>query len=153
MTVQAAGYLVICVVVGLALIGFSVYQRRRLRESENWVPATATISKAELLTVDSTDSAEYRIAVVYDYVANGARYTGNRIGFGTRGFVRKKRAQAELERYPVSATVTAYFNPEKPGEAVLVREAPNSTLYMVMGICMLAFSAGIVVWTSIRAAR
>jgi hypothetical protein len=150
-TVEATGYLVICVVAGIALIAYSLFQRSRLRASESWVPITATIAKAELLTSASTDSTEYRISVAYEYVANGVRYTGKRIGFGPRTYVRKKRAQAELERYPVSCTVTAYFDPENPGEAVLVREAPSNILYLVMGICLLVLAAGIIAWTSIRA--
>jgi hypothetical protein len=152
-TGEATGYLVICVVVGIAMIAYSFFQRSRLRASETWVPITATIAKAELLTSATTDSSEYRISVAYEYVANGVSYTGKRIGFGPRSYIRKKRAQAELERYPVSGTVTAYFDPENPAEAVLVREAPSNMLYLVMGICMLAFAAGIVVWTSIRAAH
>jgi hypothetical protein len=151
MTVEATGYLVICVVVGLALIGFSFYQRSRLRASENWLPIPAMIAHAELLTSATTDSSEYRILVVYEYVANGVQYTGKRIGFGPRSYIRKKRAEAELARYPEGSTVTAYFNPENPGEAVLVREAPSNVLYLVMGICLLGLAAGIVVWTSIRA--
>lgn len=153
MTVAAAGYLVICVVVGIALIAYSLYQRSQLRASESWVAATAKIAKSELLTMASTDSSEYRIALVYEYEANGARHKGERIGFGTRGYARKKRAEAELERYPVGGTVMAYFNPEDPKEVVLVREAPYSTMYFVLGICMLGLSAGIVLWTTIRAAQ
>jgi len=145
------GYMVICVVAGVALIAYSLFQRSRLRASGSWVPITATIAKAELLTSATTDSAEHRISVAYEYVANGVRYTGERIGFGPRTYLRKKRAQVELERYPVGCTVTAYFNPENPGEAVLVREAPSNILYLVMGSCLLALVAGIVVWTSIRA--
>jgi hypothetical protein len=150
-TVAATGYLVICVIAGIALIGFSLYQRNRLRASENWVPSTATIAKAELLTSNTTDSVEYRISVVYEYAANGITYSGQRIGFGPRSYLRKKRAQAELERYPVSGTVVAYFNPEKPEEAVLVREAPSNVLYLVMGICLLGLAVAIVIWTAIRA--
>jgi len=152
-TVQAAGYLVICIVAGIALIAYSFYQRSQLRASESWVAASATIARAELLTLSSSDSAEYRIAVVYEYEANGARHTGERIGFGTRGYARKKRAQEELERYRVGDTVMAYFNPEDPAEAVLVREAPFNLLYFVMGICMLGLAAGIVLWTTIRAGQ
>jgi hypothetical protein len=122
-----------------------------LRASGSWVPIAATIAKAELVTSATTDSTEYRISVAYEYVANGARYTGKRIGFGPRAYIRKKRAQAEIERYPVSGVVTAYFNPENPAEAVLVREAPSNILYLMMGICLLGLAAGIVVWTSIRA--
>jgi hypothetical protein len=151
MTTEATGYLVICVIVGIAMIAYSLFQRSRLRASASWVPVTATIVKAELLTSATTDSSEYRISLAYEYEANGVRYTGKRIGFGPRSYIRKKRAQAELEKYPVTCTVTVYFDPENPGEAVLVREAPSNILYLVMGICLLAFAAGIVVWTSIRA--
>lgn len=153
MTVEATGYLVICVVVGIALIAYGFYQRSRLRESESWVPSTATIGKAELLTGNTTDSVEYRISIVYQYMANGVSYTGQRVGFGPRSYLRKKRAQAELERYPVNSTVVAYFNPEKPEDAVLVREAPSNILYLVMGVSLLGLAAGILVWTSIRAGR
>jgi hypothetical protein len=152
-TVEATGYLVICVVVGIAMIAYSLFQRSRLRASASWVPTAATIAHAELLTSATTDSAEYRISVAYEYVVNGVRYTGKRIGFGPRSYTRKKRAQAELERYPVGCTVTAYFDPENPGDAVLVRDAPSNILYLVMGICLLVFAAGIVIWTSIRAAH
>ena len=152
-TVEATGYLVICVIVGIALIAHSLYQRSRLRESESWVPSKATITKAELLTSNTTDSVEYRILVVYEYAANGISYTGKRIGFGPRSYLRKKRAQIEIERYPVSGTIAAYFNPEKPEEAVLVREAPSNILYLAMGISLLGLAAGIVLWTSIRAAH
>jgi hypothetical protein len=86
-------------------------------------------------------------------VANGTRYTGKKIGFGSHSYTRKKRAQEAADRYPVGCTVMAYFNPENPQEAVLVREAPSNVLYMVMGIAMVAFAAGIVIWTSIRAAK
>jgi hypothetical protein len=135
------------------MICYSIYQRNRLRASQSWVPATATILKAELLTSAASDSTEYRILLAYEYESNGVRYTGKRIGFGPRGYARKKRAEAELQLYPVGGTVTAYFDPENPGEAVLVREAPSNVLYLVMGIGLLSLSAAIVVWTSIRAGR
>jgi hypothetical protein len=129
--------------VGIALIAYSLYQRSQLRESERWIPSRATITKAELLTSNTTDSVEYRILVVSEYAANEASYTGQRIGFGPRSYLRKKRAQIELERYPVSGTVVAYFNPETE-EAVLVREAPSNILYLAMGISLLGLAAGIV---------
>jgi hypothetical protein len=146
-------YLITCVVAGFAIIGYAIYQRDRLRASDNWVPSVAKILKASILTSAQTDSSDYRVIVAYEYEANGARYTGDRITFGARTFARKKNAEAELARYPVNGTVPVYFNPESPSEAVLLREAPFNTLYFVMGSLMLALSVVIVVWTAIRSAH
>ncbi len=147
----AIGYLVICVMAGLVSLGYAVYQRIRLQASADWLQSPGTITKSELIRSDTSDSVEYSVAVLYDYVANGSRYTGNRIEFGRRGFARKKRAEAELERYPVNCAVTVYFNPDQPDDCVLVRSVPYNTMYFVLGILMLAVAFGIVVFSAIRA--
>jgi uncharacterized membrane protein len=141
----AIGYLSICVVVGIALIVYSLIQRNRVKASRSWQTAMGTIVKAEVVEGRSTDSVEYSVSVAYDYVVNGVRCTGKRIGFGARSYIRKKKAQEQLERYPVNSSVTVYFNPEKPEESILVREAPYTTLNLAIGIAILGLAVLIVV--------
>lgn len=45
---------------------------------------------------------------------------GRRIHFSGPFYVRKKRAQADLDGNPVNSTLTAYFDSDKPTDAVLV---------------------------------
>jgi hypothetical protein len=87
---------------------------------------------------DQQDSNSYVLLVEYEYLVDGARFLGKRIGFSKRTYLRKKRAQAELERYPVSTSVPVYFDPSKPADAVLVREYPDVMILIVSGICLLA---------------
>jgi hypothetical protein len=56
---------------------------------------------------------------------------------------------AELERYPVTSSVTVYFDPERPADAVLAREDPNYLIAVIGGIILL----GIVVAGLWNAAR
>jgi len=139
MSFAAAGYLAICAVVGVGIIAYSLVQRSRLRASQAWPVATGTITKAVLEEHGSSDSAEYSVSVLYEYEVNGVRYTGRRVGFGRRGYARKKNAQAQLDRYPLNSSVMVFFNPAKPEEAVLEREAPFTTLYLIVGVVSLAF--------------
>lgn len=150
MPFAAIGYVVICALAGAATLGYSLVQKRRLRASESWVPSTAKVTKSDLVVATSSDSTEYRVSLAYEYLVDGTPYVGQRIGFGPRSFVRKKSAQAELDRYPLNANVPVYFDPANPKEAVLVREAPFNRLYFVVGILSLVLAAGIVVFSAVR---
>ena len=132
-----------CAGIGVILIGVGIRQRIRLRASENWVAVPGKITATAVSVSRSSNSAEYNLAVNYDYAVDGVTYTGHRIEFGRRNYARKKTAQAKLEQYPVGSPVMVYVNPEKPGDAVLVRSAPYNALYFVLGILMLALGMGL----------
>jgi hypothetical protein len=145
MSATANLYALTCVVLGLALIGYSIYQRRRIQASERWQTVTGTITRAEVVENKASDSREYNLAVSYAYAVNGSHYVGSRIEFGQRrAYLRKKTAEAQAARYPVNSSVMVYFNPEKPEDAVLNREATYVTGYLVMGILALVLGLGIV---------
>jgi len=117
---------------GLLIVG--LYRRSKVQASQDWPQVTGAITTAEVTKESDGESTQYVVYVSYEYRVNGQRCIGTRIRFGKRGYVRKKRAQAELERYSVNSTVMVYFNPEKPEEAVLVRESPDSMTLIVSGI-------------------
>ena len=93
------------------------------------------------------DSSGYAVSVSYDYVADGRRYTGTRVGFSRRQYARKKRAQAEAEKYPLNSSVAVYFDPEKPTDAVLTREYPDSMVMIVGGAGLMGLAAVLFVWS------
>jgi hypothetical protein len=128
--------------IGSGLLAYGLYQRARLRASQSWPTVPGTIANAVLAKETSTDengtSTSYHADVRYQYAVNGVAYTGKRIGFIRHSYIRHSRAQAELDRYPVNSTVQVFFDPEKPSDAILVREAPSSFLYIGGGAVILA---------------
>jgi hypothetical protein len=56
--------------------------------------------------------------VQYDYVVEGRRFVNDRIMFTHRGFS-KSATQQLVDKYPVDAAITVYFDPTTPGSAVL----------------------------------
>jgi hypothetical protein len=149
----ATGYLVICVLFGVGAVFYGIRQKNRVEASQSWLSAMGTITSAQVVQNLTTDSVEYNVLLRYEYVVNGIGYSGQRIGFNSRAYLRKKGALAQLERYPVNSQIMVYFDPQKPADSVLVREAPFSTLYVALGIGSLAVAAGIFVLTELGVGR
>ena len=135
---------------GLLLAG--IYQRNRIAASQTWPQTTGKVTGGSIVREYSDDSTGYSLALSYEYFANGATHTGKRIGFSRRVFSRSSRAQAELERYPLNSSVTVYFNPEKPDDAVLVRNAPDSIILIVCGIVIVGIVMAGLVWNFLNPA-
>jgi hypothetical protein len=131
---------------GAGLLIAGIYQRNRLAASQGWPQATGTVTGGKIVSEYSNDSTGYSLALTYDYLVNGVRYTGKRIGFSRRSYSRKSRAQSELDRYPLNSGVIVYFNPEKPADAVLVRESPGSIILIIGGIALLGVVAAGLLW-------
>jgi hypothetical protein len=127
-------------VIGSGLLGYGLYQKRQVQESQEWPQTTGTITKADLFFDTSPDPEGYSVSLSYSYVVNGVRYTGSRIGFRKRWYLRKKRAESELVRYPVSSSVPVYYHPENTTDAVLSRESADGLMMVIMGIALLVLA-------------
>jgi hypothetical protein len=137
-----------CALIGGGLLAVSLYQRSRLQASQSWQQVMGTITKAEVEIVRDADSSGYQVSVLYEYEVNGVRYMGKRIRFSDRSHARKKRAQAELDLYPVNSSVTVFFDPAKPSDAVLSREYPDRNMLMFFGVGLLVLAAVILLFGS-----
>jgi hypothetical protein len=131
--------------IGLGALAYGLYQRSRLRRCQAWPQAVATVRKTAVIHDSGPDSNGYFVSVLYDYTVDGARYEGSRVGFRDRAYIRKQSAQALADRFPPNTTVPAFYDPEKPAEAVLVREYPDSVLLVVCGIGLLILAGVILV--------
>lgn len=81
----------------------------------------------------SSDSSSPQIS--YYYQALGQQYTGNKISFGfVKSHNSSRQAEAELARFPLGSSVTVYFNPPNPAEAVLERKAGSSVIATILGV-------------------
>ena len=147
--------LVMSTLTGTGLLLVGLYQRRKIWVSQDWPQTVGTITKARVEKEESIgeygNSTSYSPRVEYDYVVNGVRLTGKKIGFGRHAYMRARRAEADLSRYPLNSTVTVFFDPEKPSDAVLVKEAPSSMMLIIGGILILGITVAGLLYSTFAA--
>jgi hypothetical protein len=80
--------------------------------------------------------------VTYRYTVNGRQYEGDRLNLaGDSAWNRPGLAERKLQKYPVDAPVTVYYNPKAPGEAVLERYLTDALLIWSLALGLFALSA------------
>jgi len=127
----------IFVLVGILLIYLNIRAKRKIAESQQWPTIAGAVVSSEVQRMSSTDSEGdttyyYQPKVEYSYSVMGTAYTGKRLTFAAQGSSQKS-AQAVVQRYPVGATVTVHYNPQKPAEAVLEVQATSGNTCMLVG--------------------
>jgi hypothetical protein len=133
-------------VLGIYLVVFSLRSKKKAEESQDWPAVPGSITAAEVKRSvnrdeDGNESYAYYPKVEYTYQVGGETLTGKRLTFG--GQVAQKNpasVQKNLERYPVGGQVTVYYDPVKPSDAVLERQAVGMKWSLVIGIICLVLS-------------
>lgn len=125
-----------CIYLGLPV--YEIYYRKKSRASLSWPQVTGTISKTKVEVHSGIYVSTTVARVIYHYEVNGVPYEGTRIGFNEVSYRDRKEAQAALDRYPVNSTVTVYFDPAKPADAILAPEYREVMRGIVFVYCALA---------------
>ena len=126
-------YAMLLAPVGLIVFA-AIYKYLEVRAVSDWpsAPGKVVVSKSEIRKVkviDSEREAGHRFEdrnfanIIYEYSVAGQAYRCNRVSIGEdRG---NFEVAETIARYPVGKAVTAYYNPNKRGEAVLERDMPK----------------------------
>ncbi len=91
-------------------------------KARNWVETPCRIVSAEVGVHDGDDGNTYSIDIVYEYTLNEKKYTADRydfIGGSSSGYHGK---QEVVDQYKNAENPVCYVNPERPSQAVLVRD-------------------------------
>jgi hypothetical protein len=107
---------------GVFAVLFPLVSWLRARASRSWPRTGGRITESTLdREVRHGRSDSYMPRVRYEYTVGERTYGGSQLNFW--GSVGGSRAVAErtTARYPAGATVTVYYNPQDPSEAVLDR--------------------------------
>jgi hypothetical protein len=134
------------------LTAAGIRRRGQVQASRSWLQVPGTITAGSIVVLSGDDSTGYAPEITYSYEVNRMRYTGKRIRFNRRQYILKSRARKELDSYPVNSGVIVYFDPQNPGDAVLIREATDSTGLIVGGIALFVFAVVIAMWSRTNSA-
>ncbi|MEA5479118.1 DUF3592 domain-containing protein [Pseudanabaena galeata UHCC 0370] len=115
---QIAG--LICIVIGLGSCLYLIWTLRHQNMSKRWSTTTGEILASNI----EEDSDGWYPHVRYEYTVERKRYASERLYFYAVNGSTKRDANKHLSSYPVGKTITIYYNPMKPEEAVLDRNVP-----------------------------
>lgn len=126
-------YAMLLAPLGLLLVA-AVVKTWQAREARSWpqVPGKVVTSVAEMREVRVSDDDReegYRLEsrnfanVTYEYSAGGRKLRNNRISIGED--LGNFQVAEKLAKYPAGSTVTVYYNPRHPDQAVLERDLPK----------------------------
>ena len=134
---------------GMFLLGW--FQFRKVQSSRSWPYTPGRILSAKVDTSitrgnqDEADTTSYLPVIQYEYVVDNQHYLGNRIAFVARSYSRRKQAEEAMKAFEAGASVWVFYDPAKPGQAVLERKASGGTMWMMLGgaIVLLAVVAAL----------
>ena len=124
-TPRAVGAIVLSAIILNAIFLIVIfYTRRKLAQAESWssTVGTVTFSAIDVRKSGNRNSIQYPV-VRYSYQVMGREYEANKIMPGPE--VGGSGAQKVVERYPVGAQVTVFYDPNYPSNALLERGMPG----------------------------
>ena len=121
----------------LALTGgfmllMGIRNRNKAEHATGWFPATGEVTAVSLKRHYRKGGVDYEPRVEYTYTIMGSPYAGKTFCFGTLRTTQAK-AQAKLAAYPLHGRIVVYYNPDKPTDSVLEREAPGAVGMIIGG--------------------
>lgn len=138
-----------CIIVLFFFAGMYMFyqyfqEKEAAEESARWSTTQGEITKSDLrreASIESTNSLYYP-DVEYKYEFLDTEYIGQRISFGGEtGYSMRSKTEEILEKYPVGQSMTVYYDPNEPEEAVLERNmGTGGKLFMWLGLAFVIFS-------------
>lgn len=126
---------------GILVLFISIGNLYKVKASKTWLSTTGNIISSEMETkinrARRRRTVTYNAAVAYDYLAEGIKYSGNKVRFGGYGSSNANRERQILNRYPVGKQVTVYYNPSKPEDSVLERRLASTVYIALVAGCVL----------------
>ena len=129
--------------VGLGLIALWIVVRRKSSAIMTWPSSPGRVISSEVVRMrDTNGNFIERPRIVYEYAGGGATHQGNRISFGGPRSVGARKCVA---RYPAGSTVQVFYDPAKPGSAVLERGGGGgASVLLIVGGVFAIIGAGLI---------
>jgi hypothetical protein len=129
--------------IGFSIWGYGVMEITR--SSLKWPATQALIVRSQIKTTSSSGGTKYQHSadIIYRYTINGKEYTSNKIIVGDYSSSSGRRAKKITRQYREGSYVEAYYNPDRPGEAVLI-PGGSILIYVPFVFGILAVCSGVI---------
>ncbi len=131
---------------GLSFFSWGIYKGyMTVVGVHSWRPVEAVILSKELQVNRHGESDTYKPLIEYRYEVDGQTYTSKRYDIIDAASSARAGKERILERYEVGETVTAYYDPDNPAEAVLTREVSlEFVVFIILGLWFSGAGAGLI---------
>jgi hypothetical protein len=134
----------------LGAIGASLFDVWRAQRAMTWPTTHGVVVESRFAPGCGRNGTGYHTLVRYRYQVGGAGYESRRILFGAASCDSKQAALNMTNRYSVASTVKVSFDPELPGEAVLIAGKVDASTwagiyFMVFWLLLTAAATGMLV--------
>jgi len=102
---------------GVAVSLFDVWHAYR---ATMWLTTNGLVVESRSAPGCGRRGTGYHVFVSYTYRVGGIAYQSGRVLFGAASCYTKEEAEASTGQFPVAAIVKVGFDPQSPGEAVLI---------------------------------
>ncbi len=128
---------------GAAIIYWQIHSLQKQKASYQWPTTTGTVLQATREYMPGRDS-HYRANIAYDYKVNETRYMSRRLSLWSPDLSSYNILNKEfVASHPAGTTVTVYYDPTQPSNAVLIPGANENENKLQMGLGGIALIAGI----------
>ncbi len=131
-------------VLGILLLFLYFRNKRKTKESRDWAATSGNIIRSEVnKIVDDEDSSKVSFLpkLEYEYYVDDATYRSKRISFGSaHDFASRQKAEEFIRQFPMGSQITVYYDPNKPKDAILIREMRSMTAGLFVGILLIVGS-------------
>lgn len=113
---------------------------------------SVVVSKLEAskrLTKDGGKITVYSPLVKYRYCIAGQQYTSQKIKWADHRSSSKNAHQKVVDKYPVNSDITVFYNPKKPGVAVLEPGIGQGTVIITMFFLISLISMSVLLSTKL----
>jgi len=124
-------FAVLSLLVGAALVTFSLWLSARARQCRHWPSVMGVITESR---IDDAHLETTAPVLRYRYEVRGQTYVGFRAAFSGYG-VSRAAMQSVIQPYAVGSSVTVYYDPRRPASAVLNNALPSDWLYWFLFGC------------------
>jgi hypothetical protein len=138
---------VLPLIAGATMIYWGITEITTVRAMQSWPQTDGVIASSLVVEELSTDSSPPRTvhygAVRYTYTVDDEEFESSTISREPRQYLRDDNASAFTSLYPQGLTVTVYYNPAIPTQAVLKRSGYVAPLsYIAVGLFIVLVSIG-----------
>lgn len=132
--------------LGVMLIRKHTKSKQKAAEAQKWPTVSGRVVRSEILKSESSDedgtSYSYTPNIEYEYQVSGQNYSSKQVAFGGfSGTGSQKPAEKMVYKYPLNDSVSVYYNPANPHEAVLEQAVGSGAKgALIGGIVLIAVS-------------